>query len=304
MVAVDAAVDGVVEAVAGLLAQAVAHALGQGLRGLLDGIPAGVLTGLDGLAEVVALLGAEADVHRLPDEVGDDRLDGRDGGFLHRLDDRFHQRLFELVEEAAHDQSSGLGGTERADLRQAEGEGRGGLGGGDLEGQGDQLGDHRPFGEYDEVGAGLHHVCDGVGGLCRIREVAVRAVAAVELGVGLGELVDRLTGVVGHHRPGAGVRRGMQLRDVVAELPPERCGVPELVLVCSRPAIAEHLENPFELVRQHHRHSTPTPVGNRRPTPSLFKGDRAWNSRTHSLRTHPQATSGGCCHKSVAGQAA
>ncbi|MFF3516229.1 hypothetical protein [Streptomyces sp. NPDC002573] len=302
--AVDAAVDGVVEAVPGLLAQVVAYALGQGLGGLLDGLPAGVLAGLHGLAEVVALLCAEADVHRLPDEVGDDRLDGRDGGFLQRLDDRLHERLFELVEEAAHDQPGYLRGAERTGLGQTEGEGRGGLGGGDLEGQGDQLGDHRPFGEFDDVRAGFQHVCDGVGGLGRVREVAVGAVAAVELGVGLGERVDRLAGVVGHHGPGTGVRRGVQVGDVVAELPPQGGALPELVLVRRRPAVAEHLENPFELVRQHHRHSAHTPVCDRLPTPPPIKGDCAWNSRRHSLRTGPQATSEDCCHKSVAGRVA
>ncbi|MFE2316832.1 hypothetical protein ACFXC8_27485 [Streptomyces sp. NPDC059441] len=258
-----------VSTAAGLGAQTVAHTLGEGLRGLLDGIPGAVFAGLDGRGEVVALLGAEADVHRLPDQVGDDRLDRGDGGFLHRLDDRLQDGFLELVEEAAHDQPGGLGRTQRADLGQAEGEGRGGLGGEDLDGQGDQLGDHRPFGELDEVGAGLQHVRDDVGGLGGVGEVAVGAASAVELGVGLGERVDRVAGVVGGHLAGAGVRRLVQRGDVVAELPPQGGGVSELVLVCRRPVVAEHLENPFEFVRQHHRHSGKHPRQTTRPYNSL-----------------------------------
>ncbi|WP_185124218.1 hypothetical protein [Streptomyces sp. TLI_185] len=266
---VDAAVDGMVSPVPGLLAQAVADALGEGLRGLLDGVPGAVGAGLDGRAEVVALLGAEADVHRLADQVGDDRLDHRDRGLLHRLDDRVEQRLLELVEEAAHDQPGDLGRPQRADFGEAEGEGRGGLGGGDLDGQGDQLGDHRPLRELDDVGAGLHHVRDEVGGLGGVAQVAVAA-SAVELLVGLGERVDRLAGVVRDHLAGAEVRRGVQLGDVVAELPPQLGRVLELVLVRRRPVVAEHLENPLELVRQHHRHSRKHPRQTTRPYNSLI----------------------------------
>ncbi|MFJ9589887.1 hypothetical protein ACIRSD_40050 [Streptomyces acidicola] len=235
--------------------QAVAHALGQGLRGLLDGLPAALGPGLDGLAEVVALLGTEADVHRLANQVGDDGLDRRDGRLLHRLDDRLHEGVLELVEEAAHDQPGGLRGAECAELGEAKGERSGDLGGGDLNGQGDQLGDHRPFGELDDVGAGLHHVRDDVRRLRRVPEVAVGAVAAVELGVGLGERVDRLAAVVRGHVPGGGVRRLVKSDDVIAELPPQLRGISQLVLVRCRPVVAEHLENPLELVRQHHRHS-------------------------------------------------
>ncbi|WP_330356492.1 hypothetical protein [Streptomyces chartreusis] len=244
-----------VELVARLVPQAVADALGEGLRGLLQGVQARLATGLDGGADVVALLGAEADVHGLPDEVGDDRLDRGDRRLLHRLDDRLHQRLLQLVEEAAHDQPCDLGGAETGDLGQTEGEGRGGMRGHDLDGQGDQLRDHRPLGEFHQVGAGLHHVRDDEGGLCRVLEVAV-ASAAVELLVRLGELVDRLAGVVRQDLPGAGVGRGVQAVDLLAELPPQRGRVSELVLVSRGPPVAQHLENPLELIRQHHRHSS------------------------------------------------
>nr|WP_190201452.1 hypothetical protein [Streptomyces djakartensis] len=210
-----------VEAVARLSAHAVADTLRQGLRGLAERVHSRRAAGLEGGADVVAFLGAEADVHRLTDEVGDDRLDRRDRGLLHRLDDRLHQRLLELVEEAAHDQPGHLGGAQSGDFGQAEGEGRGGVRGDDLDGQGDELGDDRPFGELDEVGAGLHDVRDDEGGLGGVAEVAVGAALAVELLVGLDELVDRLAGVVCRDRAGAVVGPGVQFGDVLAELPPQ-----------------------------------------------------------------------------------
>ncbi|MBK3647432.1 hypothetical protein [Streptomyces sp. MBT33] len=265
---VDTAVDRVVRPVPGLLAEAVADAFGEGLRGLLDGVPAGVGALLGGRGEVVALLGAETDVHRLADQVGDDRLDRRDRGLLHRLDDRLDQRLLQLLEEPAHDQPGGLGRAQRADLGQTEGERRGGLRGGDLDGERDELGDDRPLRELDDVGAGLQHGRDDVRGLRGVREVTVAS--AVELRVRLGERVDRLTGVVRHDLAGAGVRRGVQFGDVVTELPPDVGALLELVLVRRRPVVAEHLENPFELARQHHRHSRKHPRQPIRPYNSLI----------------------------------
>ncbi|MEU1854153.1 hypothetical protein ABZ499_34075 [Streptomyces sp. NPDC019990] len=240
--------------------QAVADAFGEGLRALPEGVEACLAAGLHGGADVVALLGAEADVHGLPDEVADHRFDRGDRGLLHRLDEGLDHGLLEFVENAPDDQAGGLGGGQARCRGQAEGDGCGGRGGGDLDGQGDQLGDHGPLGELDEVGAGLQDVRDEERGLGGVAEVAVLAASTVELLVRLDELVDRLTGVVSRHRAGAAVGLGVQLGDLLAELPPHDGAIPELVLVRRRPLVAQHLENPLELVRQHHRHSRSTPV--------------------------------------------
>ncbi|MEU9049513.1 hypothetical protein AB0D37_03755 [Streptomyces sp. NPDC048384] len=265
------------EAVPRLLAHAVAHALGERLRALLQGLKARRATGLHGGADVVALLGAEADVHRLADEVGDDRLDRRDRRLFHGLDECLEQRLFELVEDTAHEEAGRLGGAHSRYRGQTEGERRGGGRGGDLDGQGDQLGDHRPLGELDEVGAGLHHVRDEEGGLGGVTEVAVAA-PAVELLVRLRELVDRLAGVVGGHRAGAGVGLGVQVGDVLTELAPQVGRVSELVLVRRRPVVAQHLENPLEFVRQHHRHSSKHPRQTTQPYNSLTREGKSHRS--------------------------
>ncbi|MDC0772185.1 hypothetical protein POF73_35700 [Streptomyces sp. HD] len=256
---------------AGLLAQAVADALGEGLRALPEGVQTCLAAGFHGGADVVALLGAEADVHRLPDEVGDHRLDRRDRRLLQHLDERLDHGFLELVEEASDDQAGDLGGAEAGDLGQAEGEGRSGVRGDDLDRQGDELGDDRPLGELDEVGAGLQHVRNEEGGLGGAAEVAVVAAATVELLVGLGELVDRLTGVVGRDLTRAVVGGGVELVDLLAELPPHGGAVPELVLVRRGPLVAQHFENPFELVRQHHRHSRKHPRQPARPYNSLTR---------------------------------
>ncbi|MFE7894210.1 hypothetical protein [Streptomyces sp. NPDC057412] len=263
---------------AGLLAQAVADALGERLRALLERVQTSRTTGLEGGTDVVALLSAEADVHRLADEVGDDRLDRRDGRFLHRLHDRLEQSLLQLVEEAADDETGDLGGAEAGDLGQAEGERGGGVRGDDLDCQGDQLGDDRPLGELDEVGAGLQHVCDEERGLGGVAEVAVSAATAVELLVRLDELVDRLTGVVRGDLTGGAVRRAVQLVDLLAELPPHLGTVSELVLVRCRPSVAQHLEHPLELVRQHHRHSRKHPRQTERPYNSLTRPGKSHRS--------------------------
>ncbi|WP_369172764.1 hypothetical protein AB5J49_34480 [Streptomyces sp. R28] len=192
--------------------------------------------------------------------------------------------MFELVEEASDDQAGDLGGAEAGDLGQAEGEGCGGVGGDDLDRQGDELGDDRPFGELDEVGAGLQHVRDEERGLGCAAEVAVVAAATVELLVRLGELVDRFTGVVGGDLPRGAVRRGVELVDLLAELPPHGGAVPELVLVGRGPLVAQHLENPLELVRQHHRHSRKHPRQTARPYTSLTsQGKSHWSTAVRKV---------------------
>ncbi|WP_147304370.1 hypothetical protein [Streptomyces sp. M7] len=263
---------------AGLLAQAVADTFGERLRALLERVESRRATGLEGGADVVALLSAEADVHRLADEVGDDGLDRGDRGFLHRLDDRLEQGLFQLVEEATDDEPGDLGGAETGDLGQAEGERGGGVRGDDLDCQGDQLGDDRPLGELDEVGAGLQHVCDEERGLGGVAEVTVASATAVELLVRLDELVDRLTGVVRGDLAGGAVRRAVQLGDLLTELPPHLGTVPELVLVRRGPSVAQHLENPLEFVRQHHRHSRKHPRQTERPYNSLTRPGKSHRS--------------------------
>ncbi|MFE6625044.1 hypothetical protein [Streptomyces sp. NPDC057740] len=186
--------------------------------------------------------------------------------------------MFELVEEASDDEAGGLGGAHPCYRGQTEGEGRGGCGGGDLDGQGDELGDDRPLGELDEVGAGLQHVRDEERGVGGIAEVAVVAAATVELLVGLGELVYRLTGVVRGDLAGGAVRRGVELVDLLAELPPHGRTVSELVLVRRGPLVAQHLEDPLELVRQHHRHSRKHPRKTARPYTSLTSQGKSHRS--------------------------
>ncbi|WP_141754275.1 hypothetical protein [Streptomyces agglomeratus] len=227
------------------------------MRGLLDGFPAAFGAGGDGFAEVEAFLGAEADVDGLPDEVGDHGLDGGDGRFLHRFDDGLHQRVFERVEDASYGEAGDLGGGHAGCGGQAEGDDGGGGRCGDLDGQGDELDDDRVLGELHQVGSRFEGVCDDVGGFGGVGEVAVRAVG--ELLVVRGELLDGLARVVRDHRPGTGVRPYAQLLDVVTERPPQLGGISEQVLVRRRPVVAEHLQNPLELIRQHHRHSAPHP---------------------------------------------
>ncbi|MER7379999.1 hypothetical protein [Streptomyces lanatus] len=253
-----------------LLPQTVPHPLRERLRALPKGIDARLAARLDGGADVVAFLRAEADVHGLADEVGDDRLDRRDHGLFQRLDDRLDQGLLELVEDPSDDQPGDLGGAEAGDLGQAEGEGCGGVGGDDLDRQGDQLGDHRPLGDLHDDGAGVQNGRDeerGFGGAAKI--AVASATATVEFLVRLDELVDRFTGVVRGDLARGAVRPGVEPLDLLAELPPLGGAVSELVLVRRRPLVAQHLENPLELVRQHHRHSRKHPRRTARPYSSL-----------------------------------
>ncbi len=237
---------------AGPAARAVAQGLGEGLAGVLERLRAGVRAGLGAAADVEALLGPEVHVHALRDGIGDHGLQRGDGGLLDRLDDRLDQGLARFLEDAAHDQTGGLGGARGADFGQAEGEGGGRLSCDDLCRKDRQLGDHRDFHPDDDPGAGVQREGDELGGRTCIVEVA--GAVAGELLPGPAEAVDAVTGVGRQHVAGRRDALGLQLLDGVRELPPSVGGLVHLVLVARRPVVAEHFEDPLQPVRQHERH--------------------------------------------------
>ncbi|WP_344640925.1 hypothetical protein [Kitasatospora cystarginea] len=233
--------------------QARREAVGQVLDALFHGVDAG----LGQLADVEALLGSELHLDALLDEVADHGFQSLDRRLLQGLLQRLDQLVAQLRQDPSDDEPGRLGGTQRADLRQAEAERRRGLGGDDLDRQHDELRDHRDLGDLGRDRGGLQGEGHQFGGLLGFVQVAA---TAVEPAPHLDEAVDRLARVVA----GDTLRRAAAALadpvDLLTELAPYLRGFPQLVLVGVRPVVAQDLQDPFELARQHDGHAKTSPV--------------------------------------------
>ncbi|MDI3407182.1 hypothetical protein QIS96_25655 [Streptomyces sp. B-S-A6] len=231
---------------------------------MFDGFPAAFGAGFDGGGDVDAGLGAEADVDGLAGEVGDHRFECGDRRFFHALDDGFDEGVFEGVEDLSDGDAGDGGGGHAGGVGESEGDDGCCGGGDDLYGEGDELDDDGDFAGDDEHGCAAEAEADDGCCLGCVLEVAVAAV--VEFVVVLFEFVDGVAGVVGHDGGGAGGGVGAEVGDVLCELLPDFRALDEFVLVGGGPGEAEHLEDPLELVRQHHRHcNTPPNRDDHRP---------------------------------------
>ncbi|MET8468968.1 hypothetical protein [Streptomyces sp. NPDC004856] len=182
-----------------------ARAVTQGLaeRGprVLQGALALFVTRLGRAPQVVARLLAEVLLDGLGDHVGDHRFECGNEGFLRGLQHRLQDLLRNFLEELPQDHARGGGRAHRADLRQAQGERRGGLRRRDFDREDDQLRDHGDLQPDDEHRRGIHADGDHLGALAGVVQVAG---TAGELLPGLVEPVDGVTGVLRENVSGGG----------------------------------------------------------------------------------------------------
>lgn len=229
---------------------------------------------MQGLARAVTVLQSHGVGAELENEVGGhvaERGVDRAHGHGHEL---LHEELLGLLQQPPHDETGGLGGTERADLGEPERERRGGLGGDDLGGEDAELDDGGDLGS----GHGDRGTVQGrrpeVGGLTEPFQVYVADLAPVLLEgrgrdalVALQELLDD-------------ARRGVLALPHLRGEGTQAVGhVPVVVLVDVGPLDADEIQHPGRLVGQHDPHARSPfvlagPFQVTRTTAELYYGGR------------------------------